>query len=42
MERIPNDDDAAEAWLNAIFPIRREWDGLTLNQMFPAKAEART
>ena len=41
MERIPNDDDAAKAWLNAIFPIHREWDGLTLSQMFPAESRGK-
>lgn len=41
MERIPNDDEAAKAWLNAIFPIHREWDGLTLSQMFPAESRGK-
>lgn len=41
MERIPNDDEAAKAWLNAIFSIHREWDGLTLNQMFPMESRGK-
>ena len=41
MERIPNDDPSAKAWLNAIFPIHREWDGLTLSQMFPPEAKGK-
>jgi hypothetical protein len=41
MERIPNDDASAKAWLNTIFPIHREWDGLTLHQMFPPEAKGK-
>lgn len=41
MERIPNDDDSAKAWLNPIVPIHREWDGLTLHQMFPPEAKGK-
>lgn len=41
MERIPNDDETAKAWLNAIFPIHREWDGLTLSQMFPPESRSK-
>jgi hypothetical protein len=41
MERIPNDDESARTWLNAIFPIHREWDGLTLSQMFPPESRGK-
>lgn len=41
MERIPNDDGAAKAWLNAIFPMHREWDGLMLSQMFPPESRGK-
>lgn len=41
MERIPNDDETAKSWLNAIFPIHREWDGLTLSQMFPPESRGK-
>ncbi len=41
MEIIPKDDGTLKAWLNAIFPIHREWDGLTLNQMFPQESKGK-
>lgn len=41
MERFPNDDDSARVWLNAIFPIHREWDGLTLSQMLPPESRGK-
>jgi hypothetical protein len=41
MEVIPNDDTRAKAWLDAIFPIHREWDGLTLSQMFPPESKGK-
>lgn len=41
MEILPNDDDGARAWLNALFSIRREWDGLTLGQIFPPEAKGK-
>ena len=41
MEVIPNDDASARAWLNTIFPIHREWDGLTLSQMFPPESKGK-
>src|SRR5260221_14407426 len=41
MEIIPKDDGTLKAWLNAIFPIHREWDGLTLNQMFPEESKGK-
>lgn len=41
MEVIPNDGAGARAWLNAIFPIHREWDALTLSQMFPPESEGK-
>jgi hypothetical protein len=41
MERIPNNDGDARAWLNAIFPIHHEWDPLTLGQFFPLEARGK-
>jgi hypothetical protein len=41
MERIPGDHETAKVWLNAIFPIHREWDGLTLGQMFPPESRGK-
>ena len=41
MEVFPNDDTTTTVWLNAIFHIHREWDGLTLTQMFPPEAKGK-
>lgn len=41
MERIPNDDEIARAWLSALYPIHREWDGLTLSQMFQPESRGK-
>ena len=41
MEVIPNDDASAKAWLNAIFPVHHEWDGLTLSQTFPLESKGK-
>jgi hypothetical protein len=41
LEVIPRDDIAAKAWLNTIFPIHREWDPLTLGQIFPTEAKGK-
>jgi len=41
MEVIPSDAASARTWLNAIFPIHREWDDLTLDQMIPAEAKGK-
>lgn len=41
MEVIPNDDASAKAWLNGLFAIHREWDGLTLTQMFPPESKGK-
>ena len=41
MEVIPSEEPASKTWLNAIFPIHREWDGLTLNQMFPPESKGK-
>lgn len=38
---VPDDEPSAKAWLNAIFPIHREWDGLTLTQMFPLESKGK-
>ena len=34
-ETIPASPDAAIGWLNAIFPIRRDWDSMALASIFP-------
>ena len=34
-ETIPASPEAAIQWLNAIFPIRRDWDAMALTSIFP-------
>ena len=34
-ETIPDGSDAAVKWLNAIFPIRPNWDSMALSSLFP-------
>jgi hypothetical protein len=36
-ERIPNDDSEVRTWLNAIYPIHREWDVSGLSTSLPVQ-----
>jgi hypothetical protein len=40
-ERIPKQRDEFEPWLNAIYPLRRKWDDMSLESVFVNDARGR-
>jgi hypothetical protein len=41
-ETIPDSPDGAIKWLNAIFSIRPNWDGMALSSLFPKEVEGKS
>jgi len=40
-EVLPSTNEETAAWLNAIFPIRRGWDGMALESAVPTEARGK-
>jgi len=40
-ERFPATEEEIPVWLNAIFPVRRTWDGMALNAAVPPEVRGR-
>ncbi len=41
VETIPDGENELRTWLNALFPVHAEWDGLTLDQIFQPEAKGK-